>query len=102
MSLPGAQARRIAEKEQSIRFYRADTGADESGRPRDFNPLPMLDELASLPFTGTGTRYMPLTGGDFLSGWVDRGLDYPAMRFALIRRNALPQSERFMQNPSYS
>jgi hypothetical protein len=79
--------------ERRIYFYRVDSGRDDAGRPRPFDPEPVLRCLDDLPFTTDG-RYWQDGDGNATCCWVDHGTAPHRLRFGNIRRSGLPQVER--------
>jgi hypothetical protein len=79
---------------RSIHFFRIDGGADESGLPVTADLHPTLQKVDGLPFrtADVGGRYV--TSGDAdQCVWIDEVNDVCRLRFANVRRNALPQAE---------
>jgi hypothetical protein len=79
---------------RSIHFFRMDGGASEGGVPIGVDLAPALQKLDGLSFrdSTTGGRYV--TAGDAdLCAWVDHVGGTSKIRFANVRRNALPQAE---------
>lgn len=94
-TLTNASTSRSNDKvKRSIYFFRPDAGSTNSTRNTlDYQAI--LERLHSLPFTLSTGRYFDQADGNVLCGWVDdyADSDIGHMRFALIRKNALPQSE---------
>lgn len=88
--------RRASDHEQgrSIYFFAVDSGAAEDGSPIPYNYSTALERINDLKFSvGEGGRYLELQDGNYLCCWVDDASANARLRFSLIRRNALPQSE---------
>lgn len=79
---------------RSIHFFRIDGGAGDDGAPIAIDLRPALQKLDGLPFryAGEGGRYVTSGTADQCV-WVDRVSDVCELRFANVRRNALPQAE---------
>lgn len=77
--------------ERSIYFYRADAGADASGKPKPLDLMPALAKVEGLNFDDTSGRYWPQTTGDDVALWVDD--DDRRFALATIRRVGLPRAE---------
>src|SRR4051794_34013928 len=93
-ALPQDPDRSRIEAKRNVYFFRPDAGADETGRQIAVDFHGLLDTLRRLPFRTAGGRYFVQSDGNILCGWVDvANGDVARMRFALIRKNALPQSE---------
>jgi hypothetical protein len=77
--------------ERKIHFYRAYCGADESGKPYRYKHGPAVTFINSLPFADhkASGRYYDDRENIYCC-WVD---DPNKIRFAVIRRSALPQVE---------
>lgn len=94
VTTPSRGRRGTGTSKRSIHFFRIDGGADESGVPVDVNLHPALQKIDGLPFreVTTGGRYV--TSGDIdLCAWIDEVAEICKIRFANVRRNALPQAE---------
>lgn len=93
MGQSGGMAARLTVT-RSIHFYRADTGQDDAGRPLPLDVTATLSAVHTLPWRRErdGGRYIEV-GGDDLCAWVDAPARPQRVRFARIRRSALPQSE---------
>lgn len=78
--------------ERKIYFYRANVGADGSGRPLPFSPAAALRHINALPFSNAG-RYLA-DGDTALCCWVDRPNPRQRFRLGQIRRSGLPQVEQ--------
>jgi hypothetical protein len=79
---------------RSIHFFRIDGGAGDDGVPIDVDLHPWLQKLDGLPFryAQDGGRYV--TSGDAdQCAWVDEVGEICKIRFANVRRNALPLAE---------
>ena len=79
---------------RSIHFFRIDGGAGEDGVPINVDLHPALQKLEGLPFryARDGGRYV--TSGDAdQCVWADEIGDICKLRFANVRRNALPLAE---------
>jgi len=78
--------------EREIYFYRVDCGTDASGKPIPFNPIPTLEHIEKLKWSGKVTRYW--RDGDKLTGcWVDSTKMPCTIRLGSIRRSDFPQVE---------
>lgn len=78
---------------RNIYFYRPDAGASEHGR-REIDFSSLLGKLDALDFSrAPNGRYAVQDNGDLLCAWVDQAENIGRMRFGLVRKNALPQSE---------
>jgi hypothetical protein len=90
-----SRGRRSADTaKRSIYFFRIDGGAGDDGVPIDVDLHPALQKLDGLPFryAEDGGRYV--TSGDAdQCVWVDEVDQICKLRFANVRRNALPQAE---------
>ena len=91
---------RSSEVRRKIYFFRPDAGTDEHRRLVTINFLEALRRIHGLGFnTSESGRYLEQPDENVLCGWIDSDLakkkasDVLRMRFALIRKNALPQSE---------
>jgi hypothetical protein len=92
--MPPARRRRVTPTVQRrIYFFRADTGATDSGRPRKLRIDTDLARLHELPFTGRHSRKLDQPDGDALCGWVDTTTAPSRMRLAALRGSALPHAE---------
>jgi hypothetical protein len=92
--MPRGRARSHPTVERTIHFYRADAGQDDAGRPIQFDFAPLLQHIHAMPFSDTDKgRYLTESGDDLACCWVDH-VGFPhQLRFATIRRSALPQLE---------
>jgi hypothetical protein len=79
---------------RSIHFFRIDGGADDSGVPIAVDLHPALQKFDGLPFRNAenGGRYVTSGDADQCT-WVDEVDKICKIRFANVRRNALPQAE---------
>jgi hypothetical protein len=78
--------------ERKIFFYRADAGQDQAGRPRPYDPVPVLQQIDALRWDPNG-RYWDVGDGRAAVCWVDSLSLRPAIRFGITRRSGLPQVE---------
>lgn len=93
--MPRKKASQPATLERKIYFYRIDAGTDDAGRPVTFDPLPVLNRIASLPFEESRTgRYLRDEEGNALVAFPDLKQFGHALRFGHVRRVGLPQLER--------
>ena len=80
--------------ERKIFFYRPDIGVDDGGRPLQFDVLPALTTINSLPFSSNYVgRYDPDVDGNAICVLVHSIDTAPAIRFCRVRRTGLPQLE---------
>jgi hypothetical protein len=90
-----SRSRRKADPaKRSIHFFRIDGGADDTGLPIAVDLHPALQKVDGLPFraVAAGGRYV--TSGDAdQCAWIDDVGEICKIRFANVRRNALPQAE---------
>lgn len=89
-----SRGRRAETAERNIHFFRIDGGADDSGVPMRVDLRTALQKVSGLPFQASadGGRYV--TSGDVEHClWPDEVGDTCKLRFASVRRNALPQAE---------
>jgi hypothetical protein len=79
---------------RSIHFFRIDGGADDTGVPIAIDLCPALQKADGLPFrdAATGGRYVTSSDADQCA-WIDQVGETCKIRFANVRRNALPQAE---------
>lgn len=94
MTVPSRGRRRAEPAKRSIHFFRIDGGADDSGVPIAVDLHPALQKVQGLPFRDAtvGGRYV--TSGDAdQCAWIDEVGEICKIRFANVRRNALPQAE---------
>ena len=89
---------KVSTLEREIHFYRIEVGGEESGQPKKFDPLPVLEHIANLKWT-KNARYWDDGHGKFLACWVDDFENKPynkpyKIRFGSIRRSDFPQVER--------
>ncbi|MBO3752141.1 hypothetical protein J5X84_39275 [Streptosporangiaceae bacterium NEAU-GS5] len=92
MARPNRTARRADTIKRNIHFFRIDGGADESGIPRPVELGLALKQVDAVPFA-SGERYV--SRGDVeLCAWIDAIGPTSRLRFAAVRRSALPQAER--------
>ncbi len=89
--------RRADTAKRSIHFFRIDGGADDSGVPIAVDLRPALQKVDGLPFrdAATGGRYVSSGDADQCA-WIDEVgeiCEICEIRFANVRRNALPQAE---------
>jgi len=87
--MPGKRPKRNR-VERKVYFYRVHAEQHPDGRPRRFNPRPVLEHINELPFTEDG-RYLEASDGNAVSCWID-GQD--RLRIANVRRSGLPRLER--------
>ena len=81
--------------QRKIYFYRADIGTDEGGQPLDYDPIPALDVIESLPFTNDiHGRYEIDADGNALSVRRLQTVPNATLQFGRVRRNGLPQLEQ--------
>lgn len=94
MTTPSRGHRKADMAKRSIHFFRIDGGADDSGVPIEIDLSPTFQKVDGLPFrdVGVGGRYAT-TGDADQCVWVDEVGEICKIRFANIRRNALPQAE---------
>lgn len=78
---------------RKVFFYRVAAGIDDTGRPRDFDPVPALEMVDALGFED-GARYLDVGDGDVSCCWVDSRRYPQKARLARVRRRYLPQIER--------
>lgn len=94
MTTPSRGRRGAETAKRSIHFFRIDGGADDSGAPLAVDLHPALQKVNGLVFRNadTGGRYV--TAGDAdQCAWIDEVGEISKIRFANVRRNALPQAE---------
>jgi hypothetical protein len=94
VTTPSRGRRSLNTARRSIHFYRTDGGASEDGVPIEVDLHPALQKLEGLPFryAHDGGRYV--TSGDAdQCVWVDEVGEISKLRFANVRRNALPLAE---------
>lgn len=86
--------RRVGTAKRGIHFFRIDGGAEDGGAPRVIDLRPALQKLGGLPFddAAAGGRYVVSNDADQCA-WVDEVGEICKIRFANVRRNALPQAE---------
>jgi len=91
MTTPSPGRRRVETAKRSIYFFRIDGGAGVDGVPINVDLHPTLQKLDGLPFRPVedGGRYVASGDAD-LCVWVG---EICKIRFANIRRNALPLAE---------
>lgn len=77
---------------RNIHFYRAVTPDIEAGNETVFNPRDALDHVDGLPFTAGG-RYYESRGRVYCT-WIDKSARPARLRYAVVRRSALPRVER--------
>jgi hypothetical protein len=89
-----SRRRRAEPAKRSIHFFRIDGGADESGEPIAVDLHPALQKVGGLPFRDAtiGGRYVTSGEADQCA-WIDEVGEICKVRFANVRRNALPQAE---------
>lgn len=75
-----------------IYFYRVSHGIDDSGCPIPFDAQSALSVIGGTEFSDTG-RYLTDDSGDSICLWPIHTGRHPTVRFARIRRSALPQIE---------
>lgn len=94
MTAPSRGRREAETAERNIHFFRIDGGADESGVPTPVDLHTALRKIAGMPFSAStaGGRYVA-SGDVQLCAWIDEVGDTCKLRFATVRRNALPQAE---------
>jgi hypothetical protein len=94
MTTPSRSRRRVDTAKRSIYFFRIDGGAGEDGVPIYVDLHPTLQKLDGLPFRPVedGGRYVASGDADQCV-WVDEVGEICKIRFANIRRNALPLAE---------
>lgn len=94
MTTPSRRHRRAETAKRSIHFFRIDGGSSEDGIPIAVNLHATLQKVDGLPFRNSesGGRYV--TSGDAdQCVWIDEVGESCKLRFANVRRNALPQAE---------
>ena len=91
MAKTGKGVKKANDLERKIHFYRSFCGTDEAGKPLPYKQGAVLRHIDQLPFTNhkTGGRYFDDRENVYCC-WVD---DPNKIRFAVIRRDALPQVE---------
>ena len=84
----------MAKVERTVHFYLADSGADEGGHPLQFDPMPALKVIDSLPFRAAPNgRYEQENEGNVLCLFaVKRRWD--RVQFCRVRRSELPLVEQ--------
>jgi hypothetical protein len=76
---------------RSIHFFRIDGGAGDDGMPIKIDLHPALQKLEGLPFQDAASSGRYVTSGDAdQCVWVDEADSTCKLRFANVRRNALP------------
>ena len=84
----------MATVERTVHFYLADSGADESGRPLQFDPRPALKAIDSLPFQASpGGRYQQEAEGNVLCLFATKR-QWDRVQFCRVRRSELPLLEQ--------
>jgi hypothetical protein len=94
VTTPSRRQRKAGTAKRSIHFFRIDAGADDGGVPIVIDLRPALQKVDGLAFrdAAAGGRYV--TSGDAdQCAWVDEIGEICKIRFANVRRNALPQAE---------
>jgi hypothetical protein len=94
MTTPSHGRRKADTAKRSIYFFRIDGGAGDDGVPITIDLHPALQKLDGLPFRSVedGGRYVASGDADQCI-WVDEIGEISKIRFANIRRNALPLAE---------
>ncbi len=94
VTAPSRRAQAADTAKRSIHFFRIDGGAGEDGMPITVDLHPALRKLDDLPFSPVeaGGRYVSTNDADQCA-WVDDSGDICKVRFANVRRNALPLQE---------
>lgn len=94
MTTPARGRRKADMAKRSIYFFRIDGGAGDDGVPITVDLHPPLQKLDGLPFRPAedGGRYVASGDADQCV-WVDEVGEICMIRFANIRRNALPLAE---------
>jgi hypothetical protein len=94
VTTPSRGRRRADTAKRSIYFFRIDGGAGDDGVPINVDLHPALQKLDGLPFRPVedGGRYVA-SGESDQCVWVDEVGEISKIRFANIRRNALPLAE---------
>jgi hypothetical protein len=94
MTTPSRGRRRVDTAKRSIYFFRIDGGAGEDGVPINVDLHPTLQKLDGLPFRPVEDAGRYVASGDAdQCVWVDEVGEICKIRFANIRRNALPLAE---------
>jgi hypothetical protein len=94
VTVPSRGRRRAEPAKRSVHFFRIDRGADDTGVPIAVDLHAALQKVHGLPFRDAvvGGRYV--TSGDAdQCAWIDEVGEICRIRFANVRRNALPQAE---------
>src|SRR4029077_3714650 len=94
VTTPSRRRRKADMANRSIYFFRIDGGAGDDGVPITVDLHPALQKLDGLPFRPVedGGRYVASGDADQCV-WVDEIGGICKIRFANIRRNALPLAE---------
>jgi hypothetical protein len=94
VTTPSRGHRSAETAKRSIHFFRIDGGADDSGVPIAADLRPALQKVSGLPFRdeADGGRYVASGDADQCV-WIDEIGEVCKIRFANVRRNALPQAE---------
>ncbi len=94
MTTPSRGRGKTNTAKRSIYFFRIDAGAGDDGVPINIDLHPTLQKLDGLPFRPVedGGRYVASGDADQCV-WVDEVGEICKIRFANIRRNALPLAE---------
>jgi hypothetical protein len=94
VTTPSRSGRSADTAKRSIHFFRIDGGAGDDGVPISVDLHPALGKLDGLPFryAEAGGRYVSSGDADQCV-WVDEVGDICKIRFANVRRNALPLAE---------
>jgi hypothetical protein len=94
VTTPSRKQRKGGTAKRSIHFFRIDGGADDGGIPIAIDLRPALQKVNGLSFRdeAAGGRYVASGDADQCA-WVDEIGEICKIRFANVRRNALPQAE---------
>jgi hypothetical protein len=94
VTTPSRKQRKGGTAKRSIHFFRIDGGADDGGIPIAIDLRPALQKVNGLSFRdeAAGGRYVASGDADQCA-WVDEVGEICKIRFANVRRNALPQAE---------
>jgi hypothetical protein len=80
--------------ERDIHFYRVDTGYDQSGKPKSFDPIPVLEHVGKLAWKdGQGRNRYWDNDGKVTGCWVHNSKMPCKVTLGTIRRTDLPLME---------
>lgn len=88
-------ARRARTKtvERKIYFYRSNIGTGKNGKPKLFDPAPIIHHINTLSFHDN-SRYLSSSDGSISCCWVENTTPRHKLKLGSVRRSGLPQLEQ--------